>query len=149
MSENYDTPGLPDLGEGRDRAETPRRVPPPFPFGGPQRIVGLSDLPAPVFTDPISAEQNARIFLLWQVTQLIGPERTPDTYVELVRYLDTGLRAYDDPPAAAAAGTDPDVVDAEKIRTAVETVLSRHKLPSVGTRLAAEIVECVFPGVSS
>lgn len=138
MSGNYDRPGLPP----EDHAAKPA---PPYPFSGPQRILVQPDLPAPVFSNPIDDGQNARAFLLWQVVQLLGPDRSPDLYVELVRYLETGLRSYDDPTPGP-----PSVDELERAREAVFAMFcDDNATPEHARNVADRVVNAIYPGAVS
>ena len=119
-------------------------TPPPYPLGGPQRALLTAGTVAPMFSDPLTPEQNARGFLLAQVVQLVGPDTAADAYVELVRFLETGLRSYDDPTPGP-----PSVDELERVRESIfGTLCRRGHEPATARDVTNEIVTDLYPGVA-
>jgi hypothetical protein len=142
---------LDQLGEWPPPAEKPTTAAgdlgvgmPPYPFGGPGRAILTAGLPGPVFSDPLTPEQNARTYLLAQVVQIVGPDSAADVYVELVRYLETGLRVYDDPTPGP-----PSVDEIERVREAVFAMFATdHATPEHAANLADRVVAAIYPGAA-
>lgn len=106
------------------------------------------------FHTPTNREQDARTHLLSQVVTMFGADQEPDRYVELIRYLETGLRAYDDPPQPPDATPPPDEIapalaDLELTRRRIESWAHEHYIDEAVPSFIDQLMAAIYPGAAS